>query len=334
MRIWGDRVPSPATGLDAFASDARLQFYGGAFIEVARSVFRTVQDIDQVCLTEALREAAGVGPTTNLVQDMLVSSRGEELLADGRRALRALPPDAEPPSTDDTGGVIALRPPDSSRPTAGVSFDSEVVLPAGNQSCVCANTIKTKSSLRSSGTRPDDTTEDTTDYTPTGAATTPPDNPPSLQSEVVLPAGNLSCVCANTTKTKSSLRSSGTRPDDTADDTPVTAIRSGGGTDPPPTPDPHTPAPSAAARRDPPMSPTATGSDPPPPAKSHRAAPRRLWGDYSDGDGDRDDDDDDNDTGPHAHTAREFNRRGGRRGRARRLAAALSCNVHAADARA
>ena len=150
----------------------------------------------------------------------------------------------------------------------------------------------------------------------------------------MLPAGNQSCVCANTTKTKSSLRSSGTRPDDTADDTPVTAIRSGGGTDPPPTPDPHTPAPSAAARRDPPMSPTATGSDPPLPAKSHRAAPRRLWGDYSDGDGDRDDDDDDNDTGPHAHTAREFSRRGGRRGRARRLAAALSCNVHAADARA
>ena len=76
MRVWGDRVPSPATGLDAFASDARLQFYGGAFIEVARRVFRTVQDIDQVCLTEALREAAGVGPTTNLVQVMLVSSRG------------------------------------------------------------------------------------------------------------------------------------------------------------------------------------------------------------------------------------------------------------------
>ena len=44
----------------------------------------------------------------------------------------------------------------------------------------------TKSSLRSSGTRPDDTTEDTTDYTPTGAATTPPDSPPSLQSGVVL----------------------------------------------------------------------------------------------------------------------------------------------------
>ena len=24
MRVWGDRVPSPATGLDAFASDVRL----------------------------------------------------------------------------------------------------------------------------------------------------------------------------------------------------------------------------------------------------------------------------------------------------------------------
>ena len=75
MRVWGDRVPSPATGLDAFASDARLQFYGGAFIEVARRVFRTVQDIDQVCLTEALREAAGVGPTTERYQQSTLEQR-------------------------------------------------------------------------------------------------------------------------------------------------------------------------------------------------------------------------------------------------------------------
>ena len=44
------------------------------------------------------------------------------------------------------------------------------------------------------------------------------------------------------------------------------------------------------------MSPTAAGSDPPLPAKPHRAAPRRLWGDYSE-------DDDGDGADPHAHDA-------------------------------
>ena len=301
MRVWGDRVPSPATGLDAFASDARLQFYGGAFIEVARRVFRTVQDIDQVCLTEALREAAGVGPKTDLIQDMLASSWGEELLADGRRALRALPPDAEPPSTDDTGGVIALRPPDSS-PThpcrVVASYDTEVVFPAGYQSCVSANQIKINNlSRRSSDTRPDDTTDNATDHTPTGTAATPMDDPPPKETPRSPETPPLPPEEPPAPPQPPPVAAAATP---THPPAPAAATRSGGGADPPTTPDIHTPAPQAEARRDPPMSPTAAGSDPPPPAMSRRAAPRRLWGDYStDDDGGGDDDDAD----PHAHAA-------------------------------
>ena len=248
-----------------------------------------MQNIDQTSLTEALREAAGIGHRDELAQDMLPYNGGEAL-AEARGALRTPPPGTTSPP-DKT-----LRPPPSC-PTHPVrvvaSFESEVVFPVGTESCVSANQIETKISRRNSTTHTDNTATDadTHDHTPTDdtAAATELGRPPPTETPPLPPE----TPPALPQPPPEEAAATPHRPPPA----PVTATHGGGGgADPPPTPDIHTPALRPAARRDPPMSPTAAGSDPPLPAKPHRAAPRRLWGDYSE-------DDDGDGADPHAHDA-------------------------------
>ena len=156
-----------------------------------------------------------------------------------------------------------------------------------------ANQIETKISRRNSTTHTDNTATDadTHDHTPTDdtAAATELGRPPPTETPPLPPE----TPPALPQPPPEEAAATPHRPPPA----PVTATHGGGGgADPPPTPDIHTPALRPAARRDPPMSPTAAGSDPPLPAKPHRAAPRRLWGDYSE-------DDDGDGADPHAHDA-------------------------------